>query len=118
MKNARKACAWVMGAALFVPALALAQNNMNGMNMPQNGQQQAQPAAAPTHKKPAHAKHKVKHHWKKGHSKMAKHSKAHKHWKKHSHLAHHKAKKGKHHKHPKKAAPQSATPTQNPQQQQ
>jgi uncharacterized protein YycO len=45
MKNTRKACAFVLGAALFAPVLASAQNNnMNGMNMPAQTGQQAAPA--------------------------------------------------------------------------
>lgn len=50
MKNAYKACAFVLGAALFAPALASAQNNMPG----QPGQQQAAPAAMPTTAKPSY----------------------------------------------------------------
>lgn len=80
MKNARKVCVLALGAALFAPALALAQNNnMNGMNMPQNGQEVTPaPTGAPTgsmnqpgHKKLKkelkHLKRKVHRRAKRGH---------------------------------------------------
>ena len=69
MNNTRKVCALVLGAALFAPALALAQNN--NMNMPApTGQQVTSAPAAQTgtavqpsqktlKKELKHLKHKV-----------------------------------------------------------
>ena len=48
MKNARKACAFVLGAALFAPVLASAQNN----TPPVQPAQQATPAVTPTPAQP------------------------------------------------------------------
>jgi hypothetical protein len=55
MKNARKACAFVLGAALFAPVLASAQNNMPGQ---QPGQQAAPAVAQPAVAAPAQPSYK------------------------------------------------------------